>query len=356
MIYAFNLPEEIVRLIYAFCIDKREHWDKVTEQFFKGGFNRKNLRIIPFIREQKKMCKYSWLADRPELEGFTQWNPVSRKIEQCPFDYRFGEWSIKTKSVMVCFNTITGDVHKTSSKKPVSRWLKNVDKFEVAHGQPLYLPKEKNNFGIKFESAFYKKRAHMREKKIKKKAHLKKANLFIEERRQLKKMCGFELKQHIVLSFHMPVPILGSTQKFYSGSIVQIFLRPHRDNGRLIFSKPKGKYEFDNDAVDNYIGQTLIAVKFEDGEIRSYTPEKLAARINQTNTLLKGDLALVRGWYTAEGCQYCGSFEKITIKGVQRYINKEAALTSWTRLLIFDKKFRVVGEIQKQGEVLITLD
>jgi len=354
MIYAFNLPEEIVRLIYAFCIDKREHWDKVTEQFFKGGFNRKNLRILPFIREQKKMCKHSWLADRPELEGFTQWNPVSRKIEQCPFDYRFGEWSIKTKSVMVCFNTITGDVHKISSKKPVSRWLKNVDKFEVAHGQTLYLPKEKNNFGIKFESAFYKKRAHMREKKRRKKAHLEKTNRFIEERRQLKKMCGFELQQQIVLSFHMPEPILESTQKFYRGSIVQIFLRQHRDNGRLIFSKPKGK--FDN-AVDNYIGQTWIAVKFEDGEIRRYTPEKLAARINQTNTLLKGDLALVRGWYTSEVVGYGCSFEQITIEGVQCYISKfEAALTSWTSLLIFDKKFRVVGKIQKQGEVLITWD
>ena len=72
---------------------------------------------------------------------------------------------------------------------------------------------------------------------------------------------------------------------------------------------------------------------------------------------MKGDLALVRGWYTSEVVGYGCSFEQITIEGVQCYISKfEAALTSWTSLLIFDKKFRVVGKIQKQGEVLITWD
>ena len=52
-----RLPNELVQHIYEFCIDKRIHWDKVTEQFFKGGFNRKNLKIFPFIEKQKEKCQ-----------------------------------------------------------------------------------------------------------------------------------------------------------------------------------------------------------------------------------------------------------------------------------------------------------
>uniref|UniRef100_A0A6C0ENQ4 Uncharacterized protein n=1 Tax=viral metagenome TaxID=1070528 RepID=A0A6C0ENQ4_9ZZZZ len=359
MIYAFkNLPEDVVRIIYAFCIDKREHWDKVTEQFFKGGFNRNNLRILSFIREQKKLCRRFWSSNRLELTGFTQWNSITRRRELCPFDYRFGEWNIKNKSVVVCFTTGNGYISKFSGKNPVSTWLKNINKFETvasntwvymySGGQKAlldYLPKEKNNFGIKFQSAFYKKRYHMLEKKRKKRAHLEKANLFIEERRKLKKMCGFEQGQQVILSFNMPVPIMGTTLKFYRGSVVQIFLKQHRDNGRLIFSKPKGKYEFDNEAVDNYIGEIQIKIQFEDGEHINYTSEKLASRIEISNKELgeaeKGDF--IRGWLTLNVKMTRHHLEKITISGTQYYLEKVHSQDE--SICILDEKFNIVGRI-----------
>ena len=199
-----DLPQDIVRLIYMFCIDKRENWDKVGEQFLKGGFNRKNLRIIPFIQRQKKMCAETWLGSRPELDGYSEWNPATRMRELCPFSYDNDGWSIKRKCAIVYFRTRGEGFNKIySSRNPVSKWLQNIDKFETAavnwrryklfipsNKTPLdYLPKEKNKFGIKFESLFYKKRAVMLQKKREKKAHLKK-QMCLSQRDENSKKCA----------------------------------------------------------------------------------------------------------------------------------------------------------------------
>lgn len=375
MIYTFNLPEDIVRIIYAFCIDKRVNWDIVKEQFLKGGFNRKNLRILPFIEEQKKKCLEFWFDKRPELDKYhrMEWNSIKKSFELCPFEYR-REWDIKKKSAVVALRTKHGTNVHFSSKNPVSIWLKNINKFEAvavnyggierhkASAGLYYGTNEKNRFGIKFKSAFYKERAIMRKKKKEKKAHLEKANRFIEERRKLKKMCGFELNQSVVLFFNMngSLPKLGSDIKFYRGNVVDVFLKQHRNNGRLIFSKPKGAYEFDNHAVDNYIGETRIKIRFEDCEKRIYTPGNLAARIIHTNEIIDimNNNNFVRGWYTPSyQPNKWRHLEKITIKGVQYYVKKKLDVVGENTMVVLEKKkLDVVGEIREsEGEYLLTM-
>ena len=367
MFNTLNLPEDIVRLIYAFCINKREHWDKVREQFFKGGFVRKNLRVLPFIRAQEKLCKRLWLSDRPELSELKMWNPITRTRELCPFDYK-REWDIKNKSAMVRFTTRYGfDMDKLSGNKPVSRWLKNIDKFEsVAHhiffGPLSYLPKEKNNFGVKFESPFYKKRAEKNRKKKVKKEELEKENLFIEERRELKrKMCGVTLNQHVVLSFTMGEEILDQKLKFYRGNVKEIFCRQHRNNGRLIFSKPKGK-ALDAGSVDNYIGEVQIKIRFEDGEVKCYSPERLAERLQQSHKELTSSMkkyGLVRGWLTSTvnwarhtssyrivGNGYCSTcLSKITLNGTRYYITHDKKSECRSHKILLNEKFEFVRTI-----------
>ena len=372
MIYTFkNLPEDVVRIIYAFCVNKRMNWDKVKEQFLKGGFNRKNMGIISFVKIQKKMCLGFWFDKRPELNKYhrMEWNSMKKSFELCPFEYK-REWDIKKKSAVVRLITKHGTNVLFSSRNPVSIWLRNINKFEAVMATNLgpsydkaqypsnYLPKEKNNFGIKFKSAFYKKRAIIRKKKKEKKAHLKKANRFIEERRTLKKMCGFEINQSVALFFNMneSVPKLGSNIKFYMGKVVDIFLKQHRNNGKLIFSKPKGEYEFDNDAVDNYIGETRIKIRFEDEEKRCYTPENLAARIIQSRKIIDNmsNENFVRGWYTPDmNKKKWTHLDKITIKGVQYYLKKKTDGGN-TMVVLEKKRLGVVGEIREsEGGVFI---
>lgn len=371
MYNTFNLPQDVIRLIYAFCIDKRENWNKVREQFLKGGFNQKNLYILPYIQRQKEMCLETWLFTRPELNEFAQWDWATSKMKVCFFKYDNEGWSIKKKCAVVYFKNKTNIIKKYSSRNPVSKWLKNINKFENAVKNSTsfspyfsnktilnYLPKEKNKFGIKFESLFYKKRAVIIQKKRKRKAQLEKVNLFIEERRNLKKICGFEKKQLVVLSFNMPNDILGSKLKFYTGVISDVFFKRHRDHaGRLIFLKPKGKYVFDNDAIDNYIGETHISVRFEDGEVRNYTPEKLLSRIQQSMGELDLEIkkgGIIRGWYKpsldlkGNSCLY----EKVTIKDVQCYVRKKKATddNSENTMLVFDQKCKMIGKIIKLRE------
>ena len=194
----------------------------------------------------------------------------------------------------------------------------------------------------------------MRGKKRDKKAHLEKANRFIEERRKLKKMCGFKFNQSVALFFNMNDSLLGSNIKFYMGHVVYIFLKQHRNNGRLIFSKPKGAYEFDNDAVDNYIGETWIQIRFEDGENRVYTPENLTRRIIQSNEMIDSNKNFVRGWYTLCS-QRKYRLGKITIKGLQYYMKKKEGGNT---MVVLDKKnLNVVGEIREtEGEYLLTIE
>ena len=117
-----SLPIEIIRHIYEFCIDKRLNWEKLTQQFLKGGFNRKNLKLNGFLQKEHWCAKRIWEASRPELYWW------KRNIN---FDYRYGEWSIKKKFVVVTFTTSRGLRNIWSAKEPVSRWLKNIKKFET---------------------------------------------------------------------------------------------------------------------------------------------------------------------------------------------------------------------------------
>ena len=369
-----NLSEDIVRLIYAFCIDKREHWNKVQEQFFKGGFVRKNLRILPFIRAQEKLCKRLWLSDRPELSELKMWNPITRTRELCPFDYK-REWDIKNKSAAVRFTTRYGfDMDKLSGNKPVSRWLKNIDKFEetvsqsvpfyIEYGVLDYLPKKKNNFGIQFKSPFYKKRAEKNRKKRVKKEELEKENLFIEERRELKKkMCGVKLDQHVVLAFNMVgEKPQGWEIKFYRGNVKEISLKQHRNNGRLVFSKPKGK-AINNDTVDNYIGEVQIKIRFEDGDVRCYSPEILLDRLQKTRkslTSLPEKYGFICGWvtsrfnwarhvtsYRSAGKDYCSNcLEKITINGIRYYITHGKKSECNNQNILLNEKFELVEIVE----------
>jgi hypothetical protein len=370
-----SLPEDIVRLIYAFCIDKREHWDKVQEQFFKGGFVRKNLRILPFIRAQKKLCRRLWLSDRPELSGLAEWNRATQRREICPFNYK-REWDIKNKSATVRFTTRSGFRNKFSGKNPVSRWLENIDKFETVSqnvsfymefgefGVLDYLPKKKNNFGVKFESPFYKKRAEKNRKKKVKKEELEKENLFIEERRELKKkMCGVTLHQHVVLAFNMlGQEILGRKVKFFRGNVKEISLKQHRDSrGVLIFSKPKGK-ALTEATANNYIGEVQIRIRFEDGEVRCYSPERLLERLQQSHKDLTSSLekyGLIRGWITSRfnwarhtsswrdvGISYCtGCAEKITLNDTRYYITHGNKSECKNPNILLNEKFEFVMEI-----------
>jgi len=278
-----NLPIEIERHIYDFCIDKRIHWDNISEQFLKGGFKRKNLRTEEFIKNQHKLCSRYWFSSRPQLNGgITQWNFITKKREPCTFKYK-GEWCHKKKMVVVTFNTKYGGINKYSSKNPVSKWLININKFETSNptlAKKLYLPEKNRNLNIKTNSEFYvKKRAKNYKKKIKEQEKIQ-ANLFIKERQELKKTImvskfGFDLNKKLILSFTQL-----NSLKFYRGTIQRIYLETQRDfHGRCIFTKPRGIRRFDPIAVDNYIGEIRIKVSFEDNEYKYYNPDRLLERI-----------------------------------------------------------------------------
>lgn len=292
MNYVFprKIPSEIIQYIYELCIDKRINWSKVTEQFLKGGFYRKNLKVNSYLKKQNWCCKKFWNSYRPELSGEVT-TLINNKREPCSFDYRYGEWSIKTKQVIVTFKMRRSFRNRWSSKDPVSKWLKNIKKFETAGARYItlndfkemyleYLPKEKNNFGIKFKSQFYKDRAEIYKKKKKKKEEEKNSGLFIEERKKLKiENSPFIKGQTVNLAFTVPEQNKYKI-KFYKGRVTGKLFKQHRDdNNRLIFKKPRGNNKFIPDIVDNYIGELYITVRFEDNEIRHYTIEKLLLRI-----------------------------------------------------------------------------
>jgi len=217
MFYA--LPEELIWIILSFAgMDKKSNMDKVLDQFIKGGFNRKNLKIQPYLGKQHWCAKKFWLSTRPELWSLrTEWNPITLKREVCPFEYMHGEWSIKWKMVRVTFikniwvdgNLVQKFRQEQSSKNPVSKWLQNIEKFETTH--PIfatYLPERKNRFNIKCNSEFYKERSKKREKKLarslKFQQNKKKAQDLLTEVSNIKlesakKQYGFEVGQEVLI-------------------------------------------------------------------------------------------------------------------------------------------------------------
>ena len=281
-----NLPIELEHHIYEFCIDKRIHWNNVSEQFLKGGYNRKNLHPERFIKHQHKLCRRLWMSTRPELNGgMSEWNNITKKREPCIFKYK-GEWCHKKKLAVVTFTTKYGFINQSSSKNPVSKWISNINKFETSNpklAKKLYLSEKNRDLNIKNNSKFYvKKRAKNYKKKIKEQEKIQ-ANLFIKERQDLKKtivLSKFEYyhNQKLILSFTE-----SDSLKFYRGTIQRIYLETQRDiHGRCIFTKPRGIRRFDPNIVDNYIGEIRIKVSFEDNEYRYYNPDRLLERIEQS--------------------------------------------------------------------------
>jgi len=200
---------------------------------------------------------------------------------------------------------------------------------------------------------------------------LEKENLFIKERRELKKkMCGVTLHQHVVLAFNMlGEEILGWQVKFYRGNVKEISLKQHRDSrGVLIFSKPKGK-ALTEDTVDNYIGEVQIKIRFEDGEVRCYSPERLLERLQQIHKNLTSSLekyGLIRGWITSRfnwarhvslsrsaGKDYCSKcLEKFTINGTQYYITHDNKSECKNPNILLNEKFEFVIEIIDSSDAL----
>ena len=217
MFYA--LSEELIWIILSFAgMDKKSNMDRVLDQFIKGGFNRKNLKIQPYLDRQHWCAKQFWLSTRPELSGeMTQWNTITNKRDCLPFEYMNGEWSIKWKMVRVTFTKSSWvDGHlvqkfrqKQSSKNPVSKWLQNIEKFETAYPTfATYLSERKNRFNIKCISKFYKDRSEKRKKKLarslkfqqnKKKAQDLLTEVFNIKLESAKKQYGFEVGQEVLI-------------------------------------------------------------------------------------------------------------------------------------------------------------
>ena len=182
----YNLPEELIWEILVFAgMDKKSNMDKVLDQFIKGGFNRKNLRLETYLKKQIWCCKIFRGWHSSERSTLRSWNymrggydlltPVSKT-----------DWNIKVKSGSCTFIVTKCSAEderkpysdripiksywtRLTSKNPVTKWLKNVKKFETSYptyANDNYLPKRKNNFNIKFKSKFYKERSALKMKKL----------------------------------------------------------------------------------------------------------------------------------------------------------------------------------------------
>lgn len=333
----FNLPSELVQHIFEFCIDKRLSWNKLNQQFLKGGFNRKNLKLNKYLEKEQWCCKRSWEAARPEL----YW--CKRNIN---FDYRHGEWSIKKKMAVVTLTTRRGLRNIWSAKDPVSRWFKNIKKFETSYpeyAKETYLPNSPSPIKIKGVSKFYVDLRASNKKKKKKEKENEAASLFMEERKQLKlDKCSFKKMQMVLLSFTMPSGKL----KFYKGWVRRIYLHQHRGgNGyRKIFSAPRGKNRFDALKIDNYIGELRITIIFEDTEARHYTNHKLIERI-QTSAKEKKEQE-----ENEEDCFY--DFHLVEINGVA-YLHDPHGIYAGIKHLILSEDGTPLGIYDKKNNTLI---
>ena len=139
----FNLPEDIQRYIYEFCPEKWENMNKVLTQFLKGGFNRINYNIKKFVKVEKKLA-------------------------------------------------INAANFKHSRNSKVTKWLRNIEKFENTHPEvATYLSKKE--LEKKFKIAL-KKREEIKAKKL---------HIAIEHTRarKLYDKCESELKQQFLTEY-----------------------------------------------------------------------------------------------------------------------------------------------------------
>lgn len=371
MLPTLNLPQELINHIFEFCIDKRLIWDKLIQQYLKGGFNRKNVKLNPYLKKEHWCAKKVWGSARPEISGeMTLWNSITRRREKCSFDYEHGGWNIKNKGVVVTFRTSGGFRNKWSAKEPVSKWLKNIKKFETSHpeyAKETYLPETPSPIKVKGLSKFYLDRLAKKKIKREREKVKKTASLFMEERMQLKlDECSFKKNHKVLLSFTVSAGEL----KFYKGYISHIYLHKHRGgNGYgLIFNAPRGKNRFDTLKIDNYIGEVKIMVRFEDGETRRYSNERLRERIQTSareyvlaQDKIINDLKIkkiTKGWTPDENIDLVdeddNTCEKIMIDNIKYFAMSECMMDHFAedpevqgRIVLLNSKGELVGLYNK---------
>jgi hypothetical protein len=325
----FNLSEDIEIYILEFCIDKRLNWEKVSQQFFKGGFNRNNFNVARYIKNQKNLCKKYWLSTRPELRGDGQWDAQLKKDVPMKFIY-MREWDTKKCTSIVSFTQRDGSIwNKWSGKKPVSKWLNCIKKFEKIKPEMAveYLPEKRRRFGVKGVSKFYVKKRKKLELKKKRIENDKLAILFSRERYEIKldvlrKKYGFTHNQNVLLSF-------SSNEfqglRFYKG-ICNFEWHPYG-------KKLQGKKRFDSALVDSSMNIS-ICVKFSDGETRFYTPEKLVDRIKRSKKEYEVQTELNINLLSVNTVALTDIEKYLNIKETKRYIHANTFT-----LCIMEKKY-----------------
>ena len=140
----FILPEDIQRYIYEFCSDKWENMDKVLKQFLKGGFNREFYNIKRFLKNEKK-----------------------RAINSANF--------------------------RNARKSKVTKWLRNIEKFEKTH------PEEANYLSKKELEINFKIALKTRKEKAEEKLRI--SNELIRERK-ISAKCERELKEQFLTEYY----------------------------------------------------------------------------------------------------------------------------------------------------------
>jgi len=113
----YSLPLFLQITIYEFDQVKRENWERVKSQFMKGGFHTKHLKLKYFLTNETSIAKKWW-----SMRHLTK-RPILR------------EWDCETASASFGKYRINGTVlwKMPFSVKPVTSWLKNIQRFEHAN-------------------------------------------------------------------------------------------------------------------------------------------------------------------------------------------------------------------------------
>ena len=148
----FNLPADMLCHIYEFDTFKYDGWNAVSSQFMKGGFIRKSLNIKIYLKREKWCARKFWTAKRLNLY------PIKKEVYILK-----REWNCKNKSALYeyAYTLDSGRISRRivkSGANPVSKWLKNIERFELTHPTLVSYLTEKRVFNVNFNSIFYKKK------------------------------------------------------------------------------------------------------------------------------------------------------------------------------------------------------
>ena len=123
----FHLPADMLCHIYEFDSFKYDGWNAVSSQFMKGGFIRKSLNIKIYLKREKWCARKFWTAKRLNLYPIKNEVYILKK-----------EWDCKNKSALYeyAYTLDSGRISRRiveSGANPVSKWLKNIERFELTH-------------------------------------------------------------------------------------------------------------------------------------------------------------------------------------------------------------------------------